>query len=173
MAFPAWQYDGLRHSRVDDGDPSQAAVYDERHQRFRDYRKDAEAILGRRGVKPGNAILNMGTGTGAFALHDAPKCATVFAADVSRAMLDCCHQKAEAQNVRNIVFRQGGFLTYQHDAVPVNIAVSTAVPHHIPDFWKFFGLRRLTRMIKPGGWFYLFDIVFRGADPEIGGGSTT
>ncbi len=48
MNRPAWQYDELRHSGVDYSDPSQAAVYDERHQRFRDYRKDAEARMPKR-----------------------------------------------------------------------------------------------------------------------------
>ncbi len=169
MNRPAWQYDELRHSGVDYSDPSQAAVYDERHQRFRDYRRDAEAVLERLGVKPGDTILDMGAGTGAFALHAAPKCRRVFAVDVSEAMLDFCRQKAEALNIKNIAFRHGGFLTYEHTEAPVDFAVSTAVLHHLPDFWKCFGLQRVARMIKPGGRFYLYDIVFRGADPDVRG----
>ncbi len=170
MNRPAWQYDELRHSGVDYSDPSQAAVYDDRHQRFRDYRRDAEAVLERLGVKPGDTILDMGAGTGAFALHAAPKCRTVYAVDVSNAMLDFCRQKAGALQLKNIVFRHGGFLTYEHTEALVDFAVSTAALHHLPDFWKFIGLQRLARMIKPGGRFYLFDIVLRGADPEIGRG---
>ncbi len=169
MNKAAWQYDELTHSGVDYSDPSQVAVYDGRHQRFRDYRRDAEALLERLGVDPGDTILDMGAGTGAFALHAAPKCRTVYAVDVSRAMLDFCRQKAEARDLKNIVFRHGGFLTYEHAEPPVDIAVSTAVLHHLPDFWKFFGLQRLARIIKPGGRFYLYDIVFRAADPDIHG----
>jgi putative AdoMet-dependent methyltransferase len=169
MSQSAWQYDEQRHSGVDYGNPSQVAVYDERHQRFRDYRSDAEAVMERLGVKSGDTVLDMGSGTGAFALHAATLCRTVYAVDVSRAMLDYCREKAAAQDLKNIVFRQGGFLTYEHTAAPVDFAVSTAVLHHLPDFWKSFGLQRLTRIIKPGGRFYLYDIVFRGSDPDIGG----
>ena len=28
------------------------------------------------------------------------------------------------------------------------------------DFWKFVGLRRMAQMLRPGGRFYLFDVVF-------------
>jgi hypothetical protein len=32
--------------------------------------------------------------------------------------------------------------------------------HHLPDFWKLTGLRRLAQMLKVGGRLYLFDVVF-------------
>jgi putative AdoMet-dependent methyltransferase len=169
MNEPAWYYDELRHSGVDYSNPSQVAVYDERHQRFRDYRKDSEAVLERLGVKTGDTILDMGAGTGAFTLHAAPLCKTVYAVDISRAMLDYCRQKAAARNLHNIVFRQGGFLTYEHTAEPVDFAVSSAVLHHLPDFWKYLGLQRLRRILKPGGRLYLFDIVFPGTESDFRG----
>ncbi len=169
MIQPAWHYDELRHPGVDYNDPSQVAVYDERHRRFRDYRRDAEAVIERLGVKPEDTILDMGAGTGAFVLHAAPLCRTVYAVDVSRAMLDYCRGQAAARKIENIVFQQGGFLTYEHRADPVDFIVSSAALHHLPDFWKFLGLQRLARILKPGGRLYLFDIVFPGKDPAIRG----
>ncbi|MBN2084185.1 MAG: class I SAM-dependent methyltransferase [Anaerolineales bacterium] len=169
MNRPAWHYDELRHSGVDYSDPSQVAVYDERHKRFRDYRREAEAVIERLGVRLEDTVLDMGAGTGAFALHAAPLCRTVYAVDVSRAMLEYCRGQAAARDLKNIVFRQGGFLTYAHTADPVDFIVSSGALHHLPDFWKYIGLRRLARILKPGGRLYLFDIVFPGGEEDLRG----
>ena len=32
----------------------------------------------------------------------------------------------------------------------------------MPDFWKQIALKRLAQMLRPGGRFYLFDVVFAG-----------
>jgi putative AdoMet-dependent methyltransferase len=169
MEKPAWQYDEGKHAGVDYNDPAQVAVYDERHQRFRDYRKDAEKILARLGVKPEHTILDFGAGTGAFTLHAAPFCRTVYAVDISPAMLEYCRQAAARRDLKNIVFHQGGYLTYRHVEERVDFIVSSAALHHLPDFWKAIGLRRLRAMLKPGGRFHLFDIVFPDAGAELSG----
>ncbi len=39
--------------------------------------------------------------------------------------------------------------------------------HHLPDFWKQIGLRRVAHMLKPGGRFYLFDVVFPSDPPDL------
>jgi cyclopropane fatty-acyl-phospholipid synthase-like methyltransferase len=157
----------MRHSGVDYSDPAQVAVYDQRHRKFRDYRKDAEAVVSLLELNPGHTVVDMGCGTGAFALNAAPLVKTVFAVDVSKAMLEYCKQLAAQRSLPNIVFRHGGFLTYEHDADPVDAVVSTAVLHHLPDFWKYLGLLRIHRLLKPGGRFYLFDIVFPGSEQDI------
>jgi ubiquinone/menaquinone biosynthesis C-methylase UbiE len=167
MSQPAWFYDEMRHSGVDYSDSAQVAVYDQRHRKFRDYRRGAEAVVQLLGLRPEHTVVDMGSGTGAFALHAAPFCKTIYAVDVSRAMLDYCRQKAAGQNLRNIIFCHGGFLTYDHAADPVDAVVSTAVLHHLPDFWKFVGLLRVNRLLKSGGKFYLFDVVFPGAEKDI------
>jgi len=38
--------------------------------------------------------------------------------------------------------------------------VSSAALHHLPDMWKWIGLLNVSKMLKPGGKFYLFDVVF-------------
>ena len=167
MDRPGWFYDELRHVGVDYDDPAQVAVYDQRHRKFRDYRKDAEAVVQRLGLATGDTVVDLGCGTGAFALHAAPFCKTIYAADVSRAMLVYCEQKAVERNLKNIVFCHGGFLTYKHAAEPVDAVVSTAVLHHLPDFWKYLGLLQVHHLLKPGGKFYLFDIVFPGTEKDI------
>jgi len=157
---PHWFYDEVKHSGVDYSDPAQVQVYDEHHQKFRDYKKGAEGILQALGFSSPPTVIDLGCGTGAFALHAAPYCQKVYAVDVSPAMLAYTRQKAEQAGLGNIVFCQGGFLTYAHPAPPVDAVVSTAALHHLPDFWKQIGLKRLAGMLRPGGRFYLFDVVF-------------
>lgn len=163
---PNWFYDELKHAGVDYSSPAQVQVYDERHQKFRDYKKGAEDVLRALGFASPPAVIDMGCGTGAFALHAAPRCQKLYAVDVSPAMLAYTRQKAQQAGLDNIVFCQGGFLTYVHQAAPVDAVVSTAALHHLPDFWKQVGLRRVAQMLKPGGRFYLFDVVFRADMPD-------
>jgi len=157
---PNWFYDEMKHSGVDYSDPAQVAIYDGRHQKFRDYKKDAEAILRAIKIEPEHTVIDMGVGTGAFSLNAAPYCKTIYAADVSPVMLAYTRQKAEQAGLTNLVFCQGGFLTYEHPGPGVDAIVSVAVLHHLPDFWKFIGLQRMAQMLKAGGRFYLFDVVF-------------
>lgn len=157
---PGWYYDEQKHCGVDYSNPAQVAVYDDRHQKFRDYRKGAEAIMKVLNPEPNQSVIDMGAGTGAFSLNAAPYYQTVFAVDVSPVMLDFTRQKAVEAGLTNIVFCQGGFLSYEHQGPPVDVIVSVAVLHHLPDFWKGIGLRRIAKMLKPGGKFYLFDVVF-------------
>lgn len=166
MASPTWQYDELSQCGVDYSKPAQVAAYDADHEKFRDYRRDADAILDRLAVGPQHTVVDMGCGTGAFSIFAASRCRHVFAVDVSQAMLDRAREKAG--ELFNITFHRGGFLTYQHNAEPVDFVVSTAVLHHLPDFWKQIALRRVLALLKPGGRFFLFDIVFPASPADLG-----
>ena len=150
----------MKHSGVDYADEAVAKSYDSRHGTFRNYEQEANGIIAKLGVGPDSAILDMGCGTGAFAVHAARHYRKVYAVDVSEMMLNCTREKATQAELHNIEFRHGGFLTYEHEGEPVDAISSVVVLHHLPDFWKLVGLRRLASMLKPGGRFFLFDIVF-------------
>ena len=157
---PKWYYDEMKHSGVDYSSPAQVKAYDSRHQKLRDYQKNSEAIINLLELTSKHTVIDMGAGTGAFALHAAKHCNKIYAVDVSKAMLDYSRQKAEEAGLTNIVFCHGGFLTYEHGEEPADAMVSVGVLHHLPDFWKLVGLRRAVEMLKTGGRLYLFDIVF-------------
>lgn len=157
---PDWFYNEMHYTGVDYGDLAQVQVYDQRHQKFRNYEAATEAVIRRLGLGAEHTIIDMGAGTGAFALPVSRRCKRVYAVDVSPAMLEYARQKAQQAGADNITFCHGGFLTYEHAAEPVDAIISAAALHHLPDFWKLVGLRRLPAMLKPGGKFYLFDIVF-------------
>jgi ubiquinone/menaquinone biosynthesis C-methylase UbiE len=160
ISQPKWQYDEMKHAGVDYNSPAQVEAYDINHQKFRNYQKQTEAIIQTLELGLEHTVIDMGAGTGAFALHAARYCKIIYAVDVSKAMLDYARQKAEKAGIKNIVFCHGGFLTYEHRAELVDAMVCVGVLHHIPDFWKLIGLRRALEMLKPGGKLYLFDVVF-------------
>jgi putative AdoMet-dependent methyltransferase len=164
---PKWQYNEMKFSGVDFSNPEQVAVYDSMHRKFRDYAKGTEEIIRRLGIGPESVVIDLGSGTGAFTLHAAKKCRKIYAVDISKAMLDYCRQKAEKEGLSNIVFNHGGLLTYEHSGEPADAVVCVAVLHHLPDFWKLKALSRCSAMLKPGGRFLLFDIVFPSAEPDL------
>ncbi len=157
---PIWQYDEMKPCGVDYTDIEEVAAYDLMHRKFRDYAKSSEEIIRKLGIGLESTVIDMGSGTGAFALHASRKCRTVYAVDISAAMLEYCRQQAEMQGLSNIVFCQGGLLTYEHIGKPADAIVCVAVLHHLPDFWKMVALKRCYKMLKPGGRLCLFDIVF-------------
>jgi len=157
---PAWRYDEMKSCGADFNSFFVARGYDKYHQTFRDYRREAEQIIAALGLDNSAAVLDMGCGTGAFAIHAAPHYRKVYAVDVAKAMLGRARRKAKKAGLTNIEFRRGGFLTYEHTDEPVDAIVSVVALHHLPDFWKLVGLHRLASMLKPNGRLYLFDAVF-------------
>ncbi|MDD1686302.1 class I SAM-dependent methyltransferase [Methanoregula sp.] len=158
--IPVWYYDEMKFSGVDFSRMEEVAAYDSMHRKLRDYARTTEAIIRRLSLDSGSTVIDLGCGTGAFALHAAGKCRTIYAVDVSRAMLDYCKKQAEEKGIANIVYCHGGLLTYEHIGEPADAIVCVAVLHHLPDFWKQVALTRCCGMLKPKGQLLLFDIVF-------------
>lgn len=144
----------------DFGDRAVVAAYDERHRRFRDIDGENTAILARLDLKATDVAGDFGCGTGAFARLAARHCRTVYAVDVSAAMLDFVEWKAKEEGQANIICRRGGFLSYVHDGPRFDIIHTSLALHHLPDFWKQKALDRLAGMLKPGGRLHLMDVVF-------------
>jgi ubiquinone/menaquinone biosynthesis C-methylase UbiE len=166
--IPKWTYDEMKQTGVDYSSVEQVQRYDDMHQKFRDYEKDSDTIIKRLELDSKSTVIDMGAGTGAFTLHAAKRCRKVYAVDVSLAMLERCWEKGEEIGLSNVLYCHGGFLTYEHEAEPADAMVSIAVLHHLPDFWKLVGLRRAAEMLKAGGGFFLFDVVFPSAAEDMG-----
>lgn len=157
---PLWQYDEFRQVGVDYEDPSEVEVYDARHAKFRDVDAECASILDAIGVTPQSVVVEIGTGTGAFAIHAARCCAHVYAVDVSTFMLEATRSKADRAELQNITTCHAGFLTYDHQGLPADAIVTSMAFHHLPDFWKGIALDRMNQMLKPGGLLYIHDVIF-------------
>ena len=158
MSIPAWQYLESAHPGADFDALSES--YDLRMQKFRNVQGEIKEILDFLDLQPDQAVLEMGTGTGEFALAAARCCSKVYAVDLSLGMLRYAEKKAQARRVSNVEFLPGGFLTYSHQGEPLDVAVSQLALHHLPDFWKQIALIRLAGMLKPGGRLCLRDVVY-------------
>lgn len=157
---PSWRYNEFRQVGRDYGDRRQVESYDSRHSLFRDIDGECRAILDSLDL-PGQAILiELGTGTGTFALYASHLCARVYAVDVSQSMLDFAAQKAVKAGAANITFCHAGFLTYEHQGEAADAIVTSLAFHHLPDFWKGMALARMNGMLKQGGRLFISDVVF-------------
>lgn len=145
-----WWLDEAAHAGPEHLDAEYVAAYDDK---ARTDWSDDVAALREYGVGPSSTVVDLGAGTGTFALTIAPHVARVVAVDVSTAMVALMRS-------RGIDAVQAGLLTYEHEGDPADAVVSRNVLHHLPDFWKAVALERVARMLRPGGAFFLRDIVY-------------
>lgn len=158
MSAPTWQYHEPDHPGADFD--ALAEIYDRNMEKYRDVQGEIREILDFLDLKPDQTILEIGTGTGEFALAAARHCARVYAVDLSSGMLKYAEKKAASREIRNVNFLQGGFLTYEHQGDPVDAVVTQIALHHLPDFWKQIALLRIAGLLKDGGKFCLRDVVY-------------
>jgi putative AdoMet-dependent methyltransferase len=166
MPAPAWQYHELDHPGADFD--ALAEIYDRNMQKFRDVPGEIEEVLDFLDLQPDQSVLEIGTGTGEFALAAARCCARVYAVDLSSGMLRYAEKKAQMRGVSNVEFLQGGFLTYRHEGAPLHGIVSQIALHHLPDFWKQIALLRMAGLLAEGGKLCLRDVVYS-FDPQSHG----
>jgi putative AdoMet-dependent methyltransferase len=156
-AFPAWYFDEFKMAGVDFHDSAQVAAYD-RNQTASTPNKE-QALVDRLGIGANHRVLDLGAGTGNFAIAAALAGAAVDAVDISPAMLRYAQTKADRAGV-DIAFHQAGFLTYAHPGPLADVVVCKNALHILPDFWKMVALQRMSAMLQPHGMFYLRDVVF-------------
>lgn len=158
MKTMKWYYNELAQVGVDFENQAEVEAYN-RNQPSNSAQASLE-LLQELGVEKNHIVIEFGTATGTLALEAARLCQHVHAVDVSKAMLEYAQKKAVNQNISNISFHHGGFLSYIHEAEKVDFIITKYAFHHLPDFWKQQALQRMAEMLKPGGKLYLEDVVF-------------
>jgi ubiquinone/menaquinone biosynthesis C-methylase UbiE len=141
-------------------DPAYVAGYDRKVGLDPSYETSEIALLQELGLGPESSLLDLGAGTGRFALAAAPHCKRVVAVDVSPAMIAVLEQNAAVRGVTNVECVQAGFLSYEHRGEALDFVYSRNALHHLPDFWKALALRRMRQLLRPGGVLRLRDVVF-------------
>lgn len=157
MQSTPWLFDELRHAGEEHLDPAFVAAYDRKQQ------TDPSEDIGRLcalGLDETSTLIDFGAGTGTFALVAARLCRRVVAVDVSAPMLERLRERATARGLSNVKTVQQGFLTYRHDGEPADFAYARNALHHLPDFWKGIALERVGAVLRPGGVFFLRDLVY-------------
>jgi SAM-dependent methyltransferase len=160
--LPGWVLDEVAHAGRENLDPAHVARYD----RKEDAGAGAEVrLLQGLGLDAASTVLDIGAGTGQFALAIAPLCRRVIAVDISPVMFARLQSHVEARGIGEIDCVQAGLLSYDHEGDPVDFAYCRYALHHLPDFWKAIALVRINALLRPGGVLRLWDIVY-GFDPD-------
>lgn len=156
--FPNWYLDESKMVGVDFGDTAQVEVYD-RNQTSSTPEKE-QSLVTRLGITSDHTVVDLGAGTGTFAIQAALAGASVHAVDISHAMLMYAQYKAQSIGATDIHFHQAGFLTYEHQDDLVDFVITKNALHILPDFWKMIAFLRMAALLKPGGILYLRDVIF-------------
>lgn len=51
-------------------------------------------------------------------------------------------------------------MTYEHHGEPADLVYSRFALHHLPDFWQAIAIDRIAGMLRPGGIFRLWDVIY-------------
>lgn len=167
---PDWLYNEFAQKGVDYARADVAKDYDRRHGNFRDFAAEAARIRERVNLRPTDRVVDLGCGTGELTREFAPFCQKIDAVDVSEAMLGIFRRKVETDGIENIAFHHAGYLTYCHEGEPADVVISSIAFHHLPDCWKVYALKRIHDCLRPGGVFYLLDVVFTFGINELDAG---
>lgn len=154
-----WIYNEFKQVGKDYASPEEVALYDASHAKFRDIVAESEEILDLLAVSAGETLLDVGCGTGVFAIQAARRGLQVTALDISQAMLSYAQTKAENEGVAGIRFLEGGFLNLPDDLLTPDYVTTSFSFHHLPDFWKLIALQRLYSMLAPAGKLFIQDVV--------------
>jgi len=157
-----WLLDEIKSIGRENLDAVHVSRYDEK--------EDADAasevrLLQSVGLGPASTVVDLGAGTGQFALAAAEAFARVIAVDPSPVMLRLLRQKA-GDRAAPLEIVKGGFLTYDHSGEPPDLVYSRYALHHLPDFWKAVALGRIRQMLGPRGMLRLWDVVYHFAADE-------
>ena len=154
---PGWLLDEVASAGRENLDASHVSRYDTKE----DADSAEEVLLAARlGLTRDSVVVDIGAGTGQFAVAVAPACGRVVAVDVSLLMLNALRAKVNQHGLGNVDVVQAGFLTYEHRGEPADFVYSRYALHHLPDFWKGVALARIHRLMRPGGVFRLWDVVY-------------
>jgi ubiquinone/menaquinone biosynthesis C-methylase UbiE len=150
--------DELAHAGPEHLDPAFVAGFD-RKQGYPDPAEDL-AVLREHGIGQAATVVDLGTGTGRFALAAAPFVRRVVGVDVSPAMLAVLRQRVTEARLGNVECVRAGFLSYEHTGAPADAVYTRNALHQLPDFWKALALERMANLLRPGGVLRLRDLIF-------------
>ncbi|MCZ7665241.1 MAG: methyltransferase domain-containing protein [Thermoleophilia bacterium] len=134
MTNPPWLWDEIRQMGTDYADPEEVRAYDTRMTKLRDVPAECTRILAKLDLARDAVLVEVGTGTGAFARTAARHCEKVIALDVSPAMLayarkqtmgkaGFCLQLMAGGHVEPGVWLKSALVEGRPDSVPVDLIV--------------------------------------------------
>ncbi len=121
---------------------------------------DDIALLTDLGIGSDATIIDLGAGTGTFALAAARSFGHVVAVDISPVMVDVLRRRVQDSGADNVTIVQAGLLSYSPMGRAPGVVYCRNVLHHLPDFWKGVALQRIAGLLAANGMFLVRDIVY-------------
>src|SRR5207244_1842091 len=112
-------------------------------------------------VQPGDAVLDVGCGTGTLAIEAARRVGSagrVVGIDPASAQIARARVKAARRNIP-IDFQMGVIEQLAFPDQTFDVVFSTLMMHHLPDSLKRQGLAEIARVLKPGGRLVIADFT--------------
>ena len=134
----------------------------------RDNREDEEApgkAIGMIQLKPGQAIADIGAGSGYYSFRIAQRFpdSKVIAVDIQPEMLDFIKRKSRERDVSNVEIHLGSVQSIQLPAESIDAALFVDAYHEFSHPYEM--MRSIFSALKPGGILYLLE--YRAEDPKV------
>ncbi len=129
-----------------------AATY--RHEEDPRFAPAVNYVIARATLRPGDDVLDLGTGTGSVALKAAGAVGpsgSVLAVDLSPEMLRVAAERAAADGVTNVTFREGAAQAIPAPDSSVDVLTLSLCLMFVPD--RATAARECARVLRPGGRF--------------------
>lgn len=124
------------------------------------FRHLRDSILERASIRPGETVLDVGSGTGLLTLPSAAVAEKVWAVDISSGMCGYLDTKARSAGLVNVepVVASAASIPLVDEVV--DVAVSNYCFHHLDAAGKMSALAEVHRVLAPGGRLVLGDMMF-------------
>lgn len=113
------------------------------------YQKKLEVT--RRHFHPDSEVFEFGCGTGSTAIAHAPHVKNIHAIDISEKMIEIARGKAEAENIKNVMFEKSTIEQIQIPDQSLDVVLGLSILHLLED--KVEAIAKVYRMLELGGVF--------------------